>query len=388
MEFKLTFRSHLNSKTPPKRQDYISCAIFATILLVTIIFMPAVSAQENATKELTFGPGTLDELKKNPDFIAAHGNIPTFANSEERKQWLDKLNKIYTKANKDYEKGMSKYFGPDSPVIAYTYTIDGVLEVRIKKGQKIDTAKENEIYNLFSKYGQEINVANTPLVFVYGDFPVPVSRTSSWISYGLIGGIRVYTNDPSGAYSTLSFAAKTNSGTKGYVISGYAAPTVGDQVWQPSSGNSYKVGTVSKVPRVYADAAWVPYTGTVQAKIYEYDTDHLRTVTSYGDPAVGDLVYKSGITTGETAGYVTAVGTIRYDSSGRPFYNQCIAGCQVNYGDSGSPVFHQVYGTNNALIYGIISAGDGAYTPGYGFSSAVISPESGIYTDLGVHPLI
>lgn len=367
-------------------KDKTTIGILILTMLVGIALIPAVSAQENATKELTFGPETLDELKKDPNFIAAHGSIPAFATSEERKQWLDKLDKIYTKANKDYEKGMSKYFSPDSPVIAYTYTIDGVLEVRIEKGQKIDTAKENEIYNLFSKYGQEINVTNTPLVFVYGDFPVPVSRTSSWISYGLIGGIRVYTNDSSGAYSTLGYAAKTNGGTKGYVISGHAAPTVGDQVWQPSSGDSYKVGTVSKVPRVYADAAWVPYSN-VKAQIYEYDTDHLRTVTSYGDPAVGDLVYKSGITTGETGGYVTALGTIRYDGSGRPFYNQCIAGCRVDYGDSGSPVFHRLYGNNNALIYGIISAGNGAYTPGYGFSSAVISPESGIYTDLGVHPL-
>lgn len=100
------------------------------------------SAQENApnelnaTTELTFGPWTLDELKSNPDFISAYGSIPNFTTSDEKRQWLSNLDTIYTKADKNYDKEISKYFYPNGSVIAYGYNIDGVLKVTIKKKDK------------------------------------------------------------------------------------------------------------------------------------------------------------------------------------------------------------------------------------------------------------
>ncbi len=113
---------------------------------------------------------------------------------------------------------MSKYMCPNGPVIAYGYTIDGVLQVTIKKGQNVDTAKENEIYNLFSNYGQELNVTNIPLTIVYGDFSVPtIGRNGYWSP--LIGGIQIVSDGTGGAAtSTLGFAAQTSSGTSVRVI--------------------------------------------------------------------------------------------------------------------------------------------------------------------------
>lgn len=358
-------------------------AVFTTILIVTVVLMPIVSAQKNATEELTFGPGTLDVLKKDPNFIAAHGSIPTFSTSDERKQWLNTIDKLYTNFNKDYKKGILKHLYPNGPVIAYGYSIDGILQVVIEKGQKISPANQNEIYNLFSNCGQKINVKNTPLVFVYGNFPVQTSRSSSWRP--LIGGIQIISDgNGSPATSTLGFAAKTNSGTKGFVVSEHAAPFIGSGVYQPTA-SSY-VGSVTKYSNAAADASWVP-SSNVNAQIYEYDTNQLRTVTSYGDPAVGDLVYKSGIVTGETAGYVSVKESVYNNGLGKYLDGQCVAGYQCDSGDSGSPVFYPLYGTTNAKIHGIHWGGMGTYTPGYGYSTSVFSPVSGIHNDLGVYPL-
>lgn len=193
-------------------------------MLIGMVLIPAASAQENTTRELnatadlTFGSGTFDELKKDTNFIAAYGNIPDFKNLEERKQWLSTLSTVYTKANDNYDKEMSKYFYPNGSVIFYGYTIDGVIQVTIKKGQKIDKDTENSIYKLFSNYGQEINVTNTPVVFVYGDTFIPASRASYWRP--IIGGIRIVSDGNGHAStSTLGFAAKTSGGTKGFVVS-------------------------------------------------------------------------------------------------------------------------------------------------------------------------
>ncbi|PAV14580.1 hypothetical protein ASJ81_01050 [Methanosarcina spelaei] len=349
--------------------------------------MPAASAQENATKkDLSFGPETLDELKKDTNFIAAYGSIPAFETSEERQQWLDKLNKTYTKANKNYDKEISKHFYPNGSVIGYGYTIDGALKVVIEKGQELDKTKENEIYNLFSKYGQEIGVKNIPLVISYGDFPVPTSRTSSWVSYGLIGGIKIV-SDGNGysATSTLGFAARTDSGTKGFVIAEHAAPFIGSSVYQPTASSANLVGRVAKYSNTRADASWVPCSN-VKPVIYDYDTDHTRNVVSYGDPEVGNMVFKSGITTGKTNGYVTEIGTYRYDSGvGRTLYNQCIAAYRCDGGDSGSPVYI-LSGPTGAKIVGIHWGGVGTRSSN-GYSTSIFSPVSGIHNDLGVYPL-
>jgi len=100
-------------------------ALFLAMLLVIVSFVPAVSEQENTTENatLTFGPGTLDELKNNPDFIAAYGSIPAFRTLEEREQWLDTLENVY----QDVIPKMSEYMYPKGPVTAYGYTIDGVF---------------------------------------------------------------------------------------------------------------------------------------------------------------------------------------------------------------------------------------------------------------------
>lgn len=140
----------------------------------------------------------------------------------------------------------------------------------------------------------------------------------------LIGGIQINTELPNGVTpTTLGFAAKDGSGNKGFVVAAHAAPSIGDQIWQPIAGPSAnKVGKVTKVSKYSADASWVPY-ANVDARIYDYDVN-TKNVTSYADPSLGQYVYKSGIVTGKTYGKVTKKMTIYNPGVGKNLDNHIL----------------------------------------------------------------
>jgi hypothetical protein len=121
---------------------------------------------ENIT--LSFGPKTLDELKNNSNFIAAYGKIPSFGSLEERKQWLNKLDEVYTGTNAE----MSKYMYPNGPVTRYGYSINGVLEVAVN--ETIEKSLMDEIYKISDSKASKMGIKEIPLVFVHGDLAVPV----------------------------------------------------------------------------------------------------------------------------------------------------------------------------------------------------------------------
>jgi hypothetical protein len=120
---------------------------------------------------LTFGLGTLEELKSDPNFIAAYGTIPTFGSIEERKQWLDTLDKVYAGVNAE----MSEYMYPDGPVTSYGYSIHGVLEVAVNK--TVEKPFMDEIYKIFDSKASLIGIKEVPMVFVYQYNPVPTVIT-------------------------------------------------------------------------------------------------------------------------------------------------------------------------------------------------------------------
>jgi len=124
------------------------------------------------TEGFTFGPGTFDKLKKDPTFIAAYGNIPLFVTYEERKQWLDTLDQIYSESNSE----MSQYMYPNGPVTNYGYTIDGVLEVGVNK--TVEKPVMDEIYQIFDLNAGSIGIKEVPVVFMREDLVVPVDETT------------------------------------------------------------------------------------------------------------------------------------------------------------------------------------------------------------------
>lgn len=152
--------------------------IALSVILVNILWNCALgSCSQNGDDTtdnitLTFGPETLIELKSQPNFIAAYGIIPSFATSEERMQWLDKLNNVYQETISE----MSKYMYPNGPVTAYGYTIDGVLQVGVNK--TIEKPFMNEIYKIFDSKASLIGIKEVPVVFVYQGLAVPVDKVT------------------------------------------------------------------------------------------------------------------------------------------------------------------------------------------------------------------
>ncbi len=147
--------------------------LFLAMFLVGMAFVPAVSAEEVIEQKLIFGPETLNELKINPNFIAAYGNIPAFGSLEERRKWLDTLDLIYTEVNIEVnasEREMSKYFYPDGPIISYGFTNMGVLKVEVNT--EIEKSFMDEIYQIFDSHASRIGVNEVPLVFFRGDVSV------------------------------------------------------------------------------------------------------------------------------------------------------------------------------------------------------------------------
>jgi hypothetical protein len=120
---------------------------------------------------LTFGPETLDELKKDPNFIAVYGSIPAFENLEEREKWLDNLDEIMNEVNANFDQEMSKYFYPNGPITQCGYTIDGVIEVGVNK--TVEEPFTDEVYQVFDSKASRMGIKEVPVVFVHKDLAVP-----------------------------------------------------------------------------------------------------------------------------------------------------------------------------------------------------------------------
>lgn len=118
---------------------------------------------------LTFGPETFDKLKSDPNFIAAYGSIPSFSTSEERKQWLDTLDELYSESNSE----MSKYMYPNGPVTSFGYTIDGVIQIGVNK--TVEKPLMDEIYKIFDSKASLIGIKEIPVVFMQQDLAVPTA---------------------------------------------------------------------------------------------------------------------------------------------------------------------------------------------------------------------
>jgi len=145
------------------------------ILVVSLLLTATANAQENTTTELAFGPETLDDLRNDSNFIVSYGSIPSYGSLEERKQWVNELDKIYTETDME----MSKYMYPDGPVTSHGYTINGVLEVEVNK--QIEKPLMDEIYQIFDSKASQMGIKGVPVVFVYGDIVVPVAGEATSI---------------------------------------------------------------------------------------------------------------------------------------------------------------------------------------------------------------
>jgi streptogrisin B len=320
-----------------------------------------------------FGPHTFDELKKDPNVLTTKGIIPRYATQEKRQEWLGKLDNIRVLADGD----LSPFAYPKGPVYAHGFEENGTMEIFLYKGMNVTDSQINEIYDMINKIGNKENIQNVPVIFLKCDL---IQNTlSGYDTYRrpVIGAIQL--TGQTGDIGSVGFAAKTSSGTKGYVTVQHLGTSVGYQMYQPSL---YVAGTVSKISGSHADACFVPYSD-VSPYVYINNGNTLPVVTYMSakptNSWTGLTVYKSGRTTGVTSG--TIQGIINLDGSeGIGTYTGMIkTNVQNQGGDSGGPLYTMPTSANSCNILGI-SKGN---LNGYSLFSSVY----GINYDLGVLPI-
>ncbi len=301
--------------------------------------------------------------------IETRGVIPEITDDEEKMEWLNIIEKSVRSSEDELEPYMKEYGGP---LIGFGVDYEGYLFVEFDKNVEdtINKSTIDELYNIIEDDARKIELSDVPVVFEKGEGETLESRFDLWTN--LIGGIQLVGG---GQQSTLSFAAKDSSGTKGFVMSAHAAVAaggIGGDIYQ----GGRKVGDVELYNGVFADAAWVEASNVVD-DIYYQDTDQLKDVANYGDTTYGQSVYKSGIATGLTSGTVTRTYVEQDSPTFGTLYDQFSASYSSAGGDSGSPVF-KVSGDTVKIV--------GVHR-GRWSDDAAFSPINGVIQDLAVTPL-
>jgi hypothetical protein len=318
-----------------------------------------------------FGPYIFNDLKKEPNFLSAKGQIPNYTIQAEKQNWINKLDK--TRVILDKDTNMKSYLYPKGPVIGYAWNNRGYFMVILYKNMSVTDSQIDEIYNVVNKTANKASIQEIPIVFYKADlFQDEVSGYDSYYR-PIIGAIKV--TGETGSWGTIGFAAKTSSGTKGYVTVQHLGTYVGYKMYQPTSDAA---GSVSAISGQNADACFVPYSN-VAAKIH-VGSGSTKNVSSYDSSVPTNiwnnrLVYMSGAASGLTSGHVKGAGTLT--EGGGPYYNMVYADYGSLSGDSGAPVYYMPAGS--CTLLGIHK---GIFL-GYKW----FSPVSGIKSDLGVTPL-
>jgi len=108
------------------------------------------------------------EAQKKNTLIATYGKEREFYIEDQRREWYNQLNTIYTLAR----DSMEAYMYPQGPVISYGWSIENRIGVGILEGSEVNNSIISDIYNIFDQTGKGIGVDNVPVIFSYIEFPV------------------------------------------------------------------------------------------------------------------------------------------------------------------------------------------------------------------------
>jgi hypothetical protein len=356
------------------------------IILLLLAFFPMVTWDARGEPNVppppdVYGPKLVPEAEMPPYFIK-HGQLPAFKDAAEERTWLEMLAKLG-----------ARLVGPDVPfwgtlVVAHGAGGDGYYWIfvgRSKVPEVISSVVATTV-EAVNRAAKEIGFAtDVPVKFAEatGLGGVDAARTDPWRP--VIGGIQIQVKDQGDTGTGTSGWSAVRSGVKGFVIAGHSGyqrrVPVGTTVYQPTTPN-YPTGPVTAVARqqAFADVAFVQFSN-VAPKVFIGGVS--MTFNFYQDPAVGNTVCKSGISTDITC------GTVRYvmvDELGPSpwydvLYDQAIADYYRATGDSGAPVYITITGYGRGVV-GIHSGPSLTYL-GY----ARFSPTSGVNTEVGAVPL-
>jgi len=257
--------------------------------------------------------------------------------------------------------------------VATGYALDGYYELWMKD-ENWDAIHET-VYELQQMMGDDFPVA----VRIAPD----IRRLGTAASADTEDGIAAATTESSDVFGghwttiqtalfeydrqTLAFAAVYGSEV-GMVLSGhYTNDTnkvimpVGARVYSPTSYYPFRTNQIGEIHHVACQNSEASYMspgwsgpGRIKAGVLSYGS-HLP-VWSYKEPEVGDLVYKTGRTTGTTFGEILWIGGL-YGLCDGLMPDQCLAAAGASGGDSGAPVYSIEWVDTWPELYAAVGSG-------------------------------
>jgi len=352
----------------------------------------------------TFGPETLEELKSDPHMVAVYGEIPAFNGQQERQEWLDELGMVIDQVDNKMDKMVDEGSKDMKTHCINMYGIgDGyiVVDVNMEVVGR-NTSLLESTYKIFEESAINAGIKDVPVAFEGEKGKLKIKncggRTDKYRP--IEGGIQVYNGVIHNGHqywygSTTGYSAR-RYGVKGYVVAGHLGynlvnPTpMGDIFYQPMPAEGNDAGYVTDVGGIYSDSAFVRYSD-VGPYVYTVPLGlHLGMVAGYHDPWNDEYLYMSGISSGWHGGTVLLTHVTLRD--GQPFpilHDQVIMSYSTLPGDSGSLVLD--YGREilpGLAFVDICGINKGEITEGDYQGDTLVSPQSGVYTDIHARPLI
>ncbi|MBS4029832.1 MAG: hypothetical protein KGZ63_00160 [Clostridiales bacterium] len=317
------------------------------------------------------------------DSFLTFGNIPKYAqDSAGKKKWFSELGDFAMDVTLD-----ERFYYPEGPVISHAAEISGYFSIGIHEDNKANESILKEIYDSLSHNAVKVGISDLPVLFRYETLPELVSTGYNTRWRPMPGSVRV---ESLWGGATSNLAMRNNSTAANcYVITGHMGSNksligIGQKIYQnyqPTTSN--EAGTVDRhASNNTADAVRVNFTEVLRG--VHIGSGSVIPIHDHSDPAIGIIVYKSGITSAVTSGKVTKVGlSNQVSSSYGALSKQAAADFTGSEGDSGAPVYSRDW---------II--GSGYYNTYYGLywgnnaNGSLFSINSCIRSELGVTPLL
>ncbi|HIH74393.1 MAG TPA: hypothetical protein HA306_03850 [Methanosarcina sp.] len=145
------------------------------VLMIFVLVLSSGSASADDKQLPDYGPELFEEIKKNPQFIAARGTMPEIGEGEEEKrEWINSL--TCCSSFSDLPSKMDPYMQANGgPVVGYGPSgMGGYLYVEFDKNtpEKINVSLIDEIYQVIDEHCEQEGISDVPVVFMWGEVPI------------------------------------------------------------------------------------------------------------------------------------------------------------------------------------------------------------------------
>ena len=148
--------------------------LLGLLLVVFTIGMANADDEVEISRLPDYGPEQFQALLNKPNVSDIRGTMPELVSEEDKKIWLDKINRIGLETSSAVE--LKPYMEQNGgPVIMTGYSSDGCLLVSFNtkaKGTFEETKYINNIYEILNNKSTKSGVKDIPVVFEYESIPV------------------------------------------------------------------------------------------------------------------------------------------------------------------------------------------------------------------------